>query len=563
VALAVRVGAGFLPPARRLIAGLLACAVGLCLLPVTDFSLAGPAYVPFAGLTVYGRWAGKSIEEAKTAWRNFTGAPEPVEVNPPPAEWLAVLAYFSPEKVVLSSLAWGLLAGGIITLARSGRRFRAQKEPDSAFGVLGAGLMARWAEGRSLARIARQVHPPYGVLLGVEQGTGRPVIITDREANQHLLGVGTTGTGKTTMELNFAESAIQRGLSLVVVDGKGDPDFAERIRTVAEKHGRTFRLFAMHGPSCHYDPLARGGITERKEKLLYLTEWSEPHYEALAGRYLQLVFRVFEKTGLRPDLMEVAEHLDPDRLALIVRKIPERTEQAGLFEVLDTFKTGEIRGLAARLAALTESEIGHLFRRQGVVIDLMEAIGKGQVVMFSLDSLAFPEYARLLGRLVVADLKCAAARAYRECRRPVYCIFDEFNVFASRTVVDLIGKARGAGFCALIATQGLSDIEAAAGAPVVEQIIGNCNTFIIQRQNSPAAAEKLAGLIGTRRSVEVTRQVEDTILGRRRTGLGTVREVREYVVHPDEIKTLRTGEAIVVRKSVGSVQRVWIRKVLP
>jgi len=275
---------------------------------------------------------------------------------------------------------------------------------------------------------------------------------------------------------------------------------------------------------------------------------------------LQFVFRVFERAGVRPDLVELGRHLDPDALAGIIRRVADRQERADMLELLDTFKTGEIRGLAARLAQLTESEIGHLFRREGDVIDLCQVVLEGHVVVFSLDSLAYPEYSRLLGRLIVADIKCAAARAYQEKKRLAYCIFDEFNVFCSPAVVDLIGKARGAGICAVIATQSLSDIEAAAGKAVVNQIVDNCNTFIIHRQNSPESAEKLAGIIGTREGVEVTRQVQSVAGIALDTGLGSVRQVREYIVHPDEIKNLKTGEAVVVRKVIGEVLRVRIRR---
>lgn len=418
-----------------------------------------------------------------------------------------------------------------------------------------------WTEKRSLAKVARREHPADGVLVGIERGTNKPVALTDREMNHHCFLVGTTGAGKTTTILNFIQSAVQRCLPLVLVDGKGDPGLAERVRALAEAAGRPFKLFSMSGPSAHYNPLAHGGITELKDKLLYLSQWSEPHYEALAGRYLQLVFRVFSLTDTRPDLLTVGRHLDPDALASLVRQIPEANERETVFDTLDGFKTGEIRGLAARVAAMTESEIGHLFRATGDVIDLEEMIRRNGVVVFSLDSLSFPEYSRLLGRLIVTDLKSVAARAYRRERKTIYTVFDEFNVFASPAVVDLIGKARGAGFHTLIATQSPSDIESAAGAAVVDQIVENCNTYIIQRQNSPAGAERMAAVIGTRPHEEVTYQIQaDPLLGTRTTGVGTVRQTREFVVHPDQIKQLQVGEAILVRKNPYRVQHVRIRQ---
>ncbi|MEW5763300.1 MAG: helicase HerA-like domain-containing protein [Bacillota bacterium] len=525
-----------LAPWERRAVGLGAALGGVIILAAVNFSFAGPGFVGYATV----KWISSGFVHAfRVAAAELRGEEAPEK----DVDYFT--GYFALPRVTVSSLGWGLAAGGLTFALRRKKR-----------GAPGSSLF----EKRREKRVAEMRHPPDGALLGTEKGTGKPVIITDREANQHVFLVGTTGSGKTTTLMNFVESAVTRGLPLVLVDGKGDPAFAGAVKILCERHGRDFRRFSMRGPSCRYDPLAHGGVTELKDKLLYLTEWSEPHYEALAGRYLQFVFRVFERAVMRPDLAELGRHLDPDALAGIIRRVADRQERADMLELLDTFKTGEIRGLAARLAQLTESEIGHLFRRERDVIDLYRAILEGQVVVFSLDSLAYPEYSRLLGRLIVADIKCAAARAYQERRRLTYCIFDEFNVFCSPAVMDLIGKARGAEICAIIATQSLSDIEAAAGKAVVNQIVDNCNTFIIQRQNAPESAETLADVVGTREGAEVTRQVQSIAGITFDTGLGSVRRVREYVAHPDEIKDLKTGEAIVARKLTGEVLRVKVRK---
>ncbi|WP_334110824.1 type IV secretory system conjugative DNA transfer family protein [Thermodesulfitimonas autotrophica] len=533
-------------PERQMQAAGGAALAGLLLLAALNFSLAGVFWSEYQ----FAAGVGRSVHQAVENVKEISRAGAPAQKTPKPKTKMQT--YFSPARTAGSAAGWGLILGGLAAAVMPGRRRPGAGRPSNKL---------TWAEKRALNRITKQEHPPDGVLLGVEQGTGKPVIVTDAEMNHHCFLVGTTGAGKTTTILNFVQSAVQRCLPLVLVDGKGDPGLAERVRALAEAAGRPFKLFSMSGPSAHYNPLAHGGITELKDKLLYLTEWSEPHYEALAGRYLQLVFRVFSLSGVKPDLTIVGQYLDPDTLALLARQIQDVDQQQAIFDILDSFKTAEIRGLAARLAAMTESEIGHLFEATGDVIDLNEIIQRNGVVVFSLDSLSFPEYSRLLGRLIVADLKSVAARAYRRERKTIYTIFDEFNVFASPAVVDLIGKARGAGFHTLIATQSLADIESAAGIAAVDQVVENCNTYIIQRQNSPKSAETSAAIIGTREDVEVTTQVHRTPIGDFGSGMGTVRNVREFVVHPDEIKALGTGEAVLLRKNPLRVQWVRIRNI--
>lgn len=422
-----------------------------------------------------------------------------------------------------------------------------------------------WWEKRKLAKLSEAKHPETGVLIGLSE-KGQPVALSDRELNQHCLVVGTTGSGKTTTIMNIVESAVSREIPLVIVDGKGAYDLAERVKGIADTYARPFYLFSMRGNSMHYNPLARGGVTELKDKLISLTEWSEEHYMKLAERYLQLLFRCLSAAGVeKVDLAKVVDYLEPDALAVLAREIETDTDERNrILDALDSFSDSGIQGLGNRIAVITESEIGHLFRDEGPekTIELAKAIDENAVVMFLLDSLSFPEYSRLLGRLVVTDLKGAAARQPNGAKK-IYTIFDEFNVFASRAVVDLIGKARSFGFHTVIGTQSPSDLEAAGGPALLEQIIENCNTYIIQRQNSATNAEKLASIIGTEKSHEVTYQVQNRgLFGSSHTGLGSVRQTKEFIVHPDEIKRLGTGEAILLRKASGfKVERIRVRQI--
>lgn len=469
----------------------------------------------------------------------------------------------------LAGLAWGKLLPGAalaglfgataIAAFAEAQEVKFEKRKPAVNKDDNSGFLSSWWERRLLRKISRSKHPETGVLLGVSKETGRPVLLTDRELNQHTLLVGTTGSGKTTTMMNFVESALCRGIPLVLVDGKGARDLAERVKFLADQYDRSFYLFSMHGESWHYNPLARGGTTELKDKLISLTEWSEEHYKKIAERYLQLVFRCLSLAGEKPDLSRLAGYLDPDELALVARGIADEEERNRILNALDAFGT-EIRGLAARIAVMAESEIGHLFHDEpGRTIDLARAIEENAVVVFLLDSLSFPEYSRLLGRLIVTDLKGVAAR--QGGKKRIYTIFDEFNVFASHAVVDLIAKTRSFGFHALICTQSPSDLERAGGQALVEQIVENCNTYVIQRQNSAINAEKLASVIGTTDSYEVTYQVQEKgLFASGRTGLGSLRQTREFIVHPDEIKRLGTGEAILVRKACGfKVEKVRIR----
>ncbi|MEW6771694.1 MAG: type IV secretion system DNA-binding domain-containing protein [Bacillota bacterium] len=420
---------------------------------------------------------------------------------------------------------------------------------------------------RALKRIARMSHPPEGVLIGVDD-RGRPVLITVREINHHVFICGTTGGGKSTTILNFIEFAARHGWVVIVVNGKYDPT-QPSFRTVmeywAKKHGRRLRVFSMVEESARYNPLAQGGFSSLKDKLMALTDWSEPHYRAQVAAFLQILIRVLRETGRQVDLPTVAGLIDLQAVAALARRIPDEKTRREILDDLDQLSQKDIRGAFARLAEITASEIGHLFVSDPEGIDLVAAIQNNEMVLFDLDPLAFPDFARLLGRLIVLDLKAAASQ-YRRSGSPkkVMVVLDEFNVFVSDAVVDLFSKTRSAGFGVVAGTQSAkADIAREGGPELVEQIVENASTFIIHRQNAPGNAAYLADLVGTKETYELTYQVGvQPLLGEGRTGLGSARQVRQYLVHPDAVKALRTGEAFLVRKgSIESeVTHLWVRR---
>ena len=79
--------------------------------------------------------------------------------------------------------------------------------------------MARWAD----LRLPKQpAAVDGGTLLGVDKIRGRNVQLSDADANTHSFVLGTPGSGKTVAVLNMVESAIERRLPVIVIDGKGD-----------------------------------------------------------------------------------------------------------------------------------------------------------------------------------------------------------------------------------------------------------------------------------------------------------------------------------------------------
>lgn len=404
-------------------------------------------------------------------------------------------------------------------------------------------------------RLHRLVDPADRTLLGYPATGRQPVEVTDGELNVHTFIAGATGSGKTNSILVLLARPIRDGRPVIYVDGKGDPAIVERIRRMAEAAGREFRSFGA-GQVAHYNPLRHGDATELKDKLVSVETWTEPFYKRAAERYLQTALRVLRRAGEPIDLDRVFDVLRPERLVEAVHHFrqPDADAVAAYVSSLDDAHLRALTGLQDRLAVLMESDWGlRLTESQDApMLDLLEAVQQRQVVALSLPGLSHSSFAPALGALIVEDLKCVAAALGNAGGLArwghTHVVLDEFNVFAGQPAVNLLNKSRYAGYCCIVATQELADLAVDGQRQLLDQIIGSTNVRIIHRMDVPTSAEYLASMIGTEPSFQKTVQIEEVLAGTKPTRMGSYRSTEAFVVHPNVIKRLPPGQAVVVSK---------------
>jgi conjugal transfer pilus assembly protein TraD len=185
-------------------------------------------------------------------------------------------------------------------------------------------------------------------------------------------------------------------------------------------------------------------------------------------------------------------------------------------------------------------------------------------VLFSLNSSIYGKLAAQLGGLAIQDLVSAAGRrldrggGVRDALPQATVAIDEFSALGADNVLALLARGREAGVSAIVATQELTDLERAAPG-FRDQVLGIIAVKIFHRQDVPASAHTVAQMTGTERVWERTEQIR-SLLGPPGSSLGTRRQVERYIVDPNEIKTLRTGQALIVTKTPSTrIDRVQIR----
>lgn len=287
---------------------------------------------------------------------------------------------------------------------------------------------------RTLERVSDEDHD--GTLLGVSASSGKPVIMPDNNVNQLALILGTTGGGKTVTLRRFYRRALLANYPLIIVDGKPTEESTHWIATQAHAAGKPF-----YGFNCenhwHYDPLAHGGHTELKDKIISLKdEWESDYYRSIAEDYLQTTFEILQTNGKPYNLKRVVECLDFGELALLVRSIKNPALEARA-KLIGQYERKDITGLQAHLNLLIHSEMGKYFENKpNQTFNLADVIRNNAVVYFALPALRFPSFSKVLGKLIINDIKAVVDR--ETAGKRIFTVFDEFSVFAGDQVLNLV-----------------------------------------------------------------------------------------------------------------------------
>ncbi len=80
------------------------------------------------------------------------------------------------------------------------------------------------------------------------------------------------------------------------------------------------------------------------------------------------------------------------------------------------------------------------------------------------------------------------------------------------------------------------------------RLTGNTSTLYAFLQKNSESAEIISGMAGTRAVWKTTQQTERFLFFEVNSGKGSRREVEEFVIHPNTIKSLQVGSCICIKK---------------
>jgi hypothetical protein len=393
--------------------------------------------------------------------------------------------------------------------------------------------------------------------VGMARTSHRPVWLSFGQFAKHILILGATGSGKSNTLSWVTTRAIRAGYGAIVLDLKADPALRERLAVEAGICGRPFYVWRIEGGGQQYNPLSAGDSTARRDRLTASQTFSEDYYRGLFSAHAKVVLDALAGAGREVTLATVCESWDPEDLKDLIRSIDDDTARDRLIAYLDRLPRGQaehVVSLRARLAEVTDTTAGE--RLQGGTceadrIDLAQALRRRAVVVFSVNSDAYPGAAAIIGNLILQDLvgTVGAFRQDRERAQSVIAV-DEFGALLGEQLGRLLSTARDVGLPTVLAGQDLSQLRRVSEHFEAE-VKANVSVVIAHRQSEPNSAEQIARICGTEQVVTQTQQVDrrhwnwSAGASRTETGTGSQHHERQFRVEPDEVKDLGTGEAVV------------------
>jgi len=387
---------------------------------------------------------------------------------------------------------------------------------------------------------------------------GKPIYIPLGARRMHAQIVGTTNAGKTeSVILPWAIEDIKKGRGLILIDGKSDRGLLDKLYAYVVKHKRSkdFRLLSLVNisPSSSLNPLLGGTPDEVTERVFAAFTFEDEYYKNLQYDVLRQTLHLFDKAQVVPTFSKLIQAItNTARLQILSEKAKDKflDEWVERFMALSKDEREKrTSGLVNQLGHFTSGETAVLFNAEEPQIDIEQAMREGMIIYFQLPVLKTPTLGKATAKLVLQSIQSAVSSRHldQDKRVPFFGVYlDDFTEYLIPSFVSLLNKSRSANVGVTFAHQAQGDL-GALGEEVKNTIQTNSNLKVFMRTNEPETAEYFSRLIGTKEGIKTTERQKKGFWGQERTGEGSIRDVEEFVYHPNLFKRdLGTGDAVMV-----------------
>ena len=257
------------------------------------------------------------------------------------------------------------------------------------------------------------------VYLGTDASGGEDVYLKESFRTMHAQVIGTTNAGKTeSVILPWAIQDIRNGSGVLIVDGKSDGGFLNKLYAYTNEKNRTddFRLFSLAhpGPSSSFNPLKGDSAQEVTERVFSSFTFENEYYKNIQYRiFLNFVRLIYAQKEI-PTFSLVHRFLTDEeelkRWAEACVDEPLQREMLRFMKLSEKEREERTSGLETMLSHFTVGEVAPLFEETAHSINFDEALRKNQIIYFQLPTMYFPFLAAATGKLVLQCFQSAVSK---------------------------------------------------------------------------------------------------------------------------------------------------------
>jgi len=394
--------------------------------------------------------------------------------------------------------------------------------------------------------------------------------LSEGQLNHHVHVVGASGFGKSVLLEHIVKDRIFKNKGMMYIDLKGDIETIERFKRYAKEANREseIQIFSISDQtiSSSYNLILEGTATQLRDKIMLSLVWSEEYYKYQSSSFLLKLLIGFcylrDNTDFKFNLGTILSCFGKlEFLEVLINKVPDSESRVKfIFEECYHFlRSAEmvksLQGLKNQLESIIYADFGDLVTRKVSEINLFESVKNSKLVFIFLDSRRYGETAKTVGKFILQDLKMVSSRVDAEVRKVdrkhFTVIIDEFADLASEDFIGFLDRARSAKFGIIVAHQEICDL-LRISPEFAGRLMGNTSTLYAFLQKRPESAELISSVAGTRKAWKETTRSEKMLFFDMPTGDKSLREVEEFNIHPNVIKSLKVGECVVVKKYPGA-----------
>jgi type IV secretory pathway TraG/TraD family ATPase VirD4 len=375
--------------------------------------------------------------------------------------------------------------------------------------------------------------------------------------------IGPTRSGKSQLLFSLAAQDMRRDMPVFFMEAKGDHSDFDQFLALAQRcdRGAQIRYFNPQDPrSMTFNPIRKlpgqdaTALANQIARIIGREPTSsgegQDYYRSVDYAKIQNMAEVFWSTGLEFTLRDCFLYFTEEscrELALRLCK-DEKVAQTARQEIE---KNPDTTALTSALRPWTTDRLGELLNTYSPEIVLEDIFDKGQLAYFAIPVGHLQVLANPLGRMLISGLLSVAS--WRQQSRvkpdPASVVLDEFAEFATPAFASFIATVGSARFWTTLSHQDLGQLKKVQGmdAEAFHSAVYN-NTSgckICFRTPDPEDAEFWSSTLGTYATTEDTERVQKWLLGTRRTGDMSRRGVEHFKIHPNKLKNLPPGAALV------------------